>query len=378
MSGPRASGLRVGLLALMLLGVVLGILWGVRRSKPPAPPAPTAALPSAPRTPEPSAVVAPTASVPSLAPPPPEVRFPDLDSSELAARNQALLQRMQAELALDDAALLRLKEVFEASRWLGQGNPEVTEHPMTRAECRERRAQAGELPSGDTRCKSPNMVPLYDPSAGETADNAKVCIDQYEFPNLPCEYPVVWVKANQTVELCRAMGKRICDAHEWEGACAGALKTPEVEYPFGERRMMMEYLHNQKRELIWSYGKTKDHAKCATMSHKSKRCDTIAWQLCGSNTYPTGAFPDCRSPLGAFDLNGNAAEHMNLPIRPEELGSRGGLGETEMKGSWFIFSTYEAHPDDCRWRAPMWHKSRMDDSNSHRNYHLSFRCCRDL
>ena len=26
-----------------------------------------------------------------------------------------------------------------------------------------------------------------------------------------------------------------------------------------------------------------------------------------------------------------------------------------MKGSWFIFAGYEAHEDDCRWRAPAWH-----------------------
>jgi formylglycine-generating enzyme required for sulfatase activity len=79
-----------------------------------------------------------------------------------------------------------------------------------------------------------------------------------------------------------------------------------------------------------------------------------------------------------YDQHGNAAEHMNLPMKPEELGSRGGVGETEMKGSWFIFNQAPAHPDDCRFRAPGWHASRVDDPNSHRNYHLGFRCCRDV
>jgi hypothetical protein len=49
-----------------------------------------------------------------------------------------------------------------------------------------------------------------------------------------------------------------------------------------------------------------------------------------------------------------------------------------MKGSWFIFGSYEAHPDDCRWRAPDWHGSRMSDPASHSNYHLGFRCCKTL
>jgi len=79
-----------------------------------------------------------------------------------------------------------------------------------------------------------------------------------------------------------------------------------------------------------------------------------------------------------YDQHGNAAEHMNLPMKPEELGSRGGSGQTEMKGSWFIFKEAPAHPDDCRFRAPGWHATRITDPNSHANYHLGFRCCRDL
>jgi hypothetical protein len=49
-----------------------------------------------------------------------------------------------------------------------------------------------------------------------------------------------------------------------------------------------------------------------------------------------------------------------------------------MKGSWFIFQQYEAHKDDCRWRAPAWHAGRLMAKDAHMNYHLSFRCCKDL
>ena len=105
-----------------------------------------------------------------------------------------------------------------------------------------------------------------------------------------------------------------------------------------------------------------------------------AGRKCGSNTYPTGFFPDCRSPLGVYDLNGNAAEHMSLPLSEAQMASRGSteLGYTEMKGSWFIFDSYRAHEDWCRWRAPYWHGSRVMDPKSHANYHLGFRCCKTL
>ena len=51
------------------------------------------------------------------------------------------------------------------------------------------------------------MAPLYNPDTQKPRD-AKACIDQFEFPNIPCEYPVVWVKA-EAAEICQAQGKRL-------------------------------------------------------------------------------------------------------------------------------------------------------------------------
>ena len=48
-----------------------------------------------------------------------------------------------------------------------------------------------------------------------------------------------------------------------------------------------------------------------------------------------------------------------------------------MKGSWFIFDTYRAHEDWCRWRAPFWHGSRVMDEHSHANYHLELSLLQD-
>ena len=104
----------------------------------------------------------------------------------------------------------------------------------------------------------------------------------------------------------------------------------------------------------------------------------------GQDAAPTpirrATFPACRSSLDVYDLNGNAAEHMNLPLNESQMSSLGSteLGYTEMKGSWFIFDTYRAHEDWCRWRAPFWHGTRVMDERSHANYHLSFRCCKSL
>jgi len=130
--------------------------------------------------------------------------------------------------------------------------------------------------------------------------------------------------------------------------------------------------------VVWAYGSHKDHAVCATGTPKTAGCLGGGWGQCGSNTYPSGAFPACVSAFGVYDQHGNAAEHMNLPLAPEELASRGGAGATEMKGSWFVFQREEAHEDDCRWRAKDWHPSKITAMTSHENYHLGFRCCADV
>ena len=144
----------------------------------------------------------------------------------------------------------------------------------------------------------------------------------------------------------------------------------------------MRAAHNQSfaPRKRWSYGPAYEKGICGTSSQKSPDCLGDGWSKCGSNTFPDGMFPGCESPLHVYDLNGNAAEHMNLPLNTQQMSSRGSreLGYTEMKGSWFVFDAYRAHEDWCRWRAPYWHGSRVMDERSHANYHLGFRCCKSL
>ena len=298
----------------------------------------------------------------------------------LGEQRAALFRTLATQLDFSPEQVAAMRAIVEASRFIGQGNPAISHHAMSPAGCRAVRAAAGKAPREALRppCDRLNMVPVYDPGAGQTAADAPVCIDQFEFPDIACVYPVVFPTAREAALLCAAAGKRICDAHEWEGACAGALHPPEVEYEFGKPRPYATWLHNKHREIVWAYGPKKDHSRCATGAVKSATCAGGGYETCGSHTWPAGAFPGCVSPLGVYDQHGNAAEHMNLPLAPAELAGRGGTGATEMKGSWFVFARQEAHEDDCRWRAKDWHPSALMAEDSHRNYHLGFRCCKDV
>lgn len=305
-------------------------------------------------------------------------------------RNAALLERLQTVHGLSDQQMQAVREIFAGSQYIGQGNPAITVHPETRAACEAKLASlrvSYENARFQRICGAPYMAPLYD-ARTETPEDSRACIDQFEFPNIPCEYPVVWVRAGEAARICRAMGKRLCDAHEWEGACAGSLEEPDYFFELAEgvapaaAVARMQRAHNQKYagQKVWSYGPEYRTGVCATSSWKNPECEGGSWAHCGSNTFPTGMYPGCRSQLAVYDLNGNAAEHMNLPLDRAQMASRGSteLGYTEMKGSWFVFDNVRAHEDACRWRAPFWHGSRVLDPNSHRNYHLGFRCCKSL
>ncbi len=202
--------------------------------------------------------------------------------ADLVAQREELLGRRAAELSLTDEQQGAVRAIFEGSPVLGQGNPAVSVHPMTADECRAIRAGA-RIADVEPRCGAPGMVPIYDPSAGETARDARACIDQYEFPDIPCEYPVVHVTAREAVRLCEAVGKRICDAHKWEGACAGAVLEAGREYAWGRAREEMRLRHNADREIVWAYGPAKDHRLCATGSTKSAGCPGGGYGRCGSN-----------------------------------------------------------------------------------------------
>ena len=159
-------------------------------------------------------------------------------AQSLAERNELLFQQLQDIRGLSNSEINRVRQIFANSPngWMGQGNPAVTQHPLTPEEAAARlggsvaQVQASYRNRAYERiCGGPFRVPLYDPETQSPSD-ATVCADMFEYPNIPMVYPVVWVRANEAAALCAAEGGRIGDAHEWEGAAAGQLLPPD--YPF--------------------------------------------------------------------------------------------------------------------------------------------------
>ena len=100
------------------------------------------------------------------------------------------------------------------------------------------------------------------------------CLDMFEFPNRRGAVPRTFVSWNEARRLCAERGKRLPSRVEWQAAAQG------------------------KKGHRYSYGATFEKGRCNT-SATTGDFDAIQ---------PSGSLPDCRNPLGVYDLNGNVSE----------------------------------------------------------------------
>ena len=229
-------------------------------------------------------------------------------------------------------------------------------------------------------------------------EDAQVCIDQLEFPNIPCAYPGgVGACPRGRRDLCQAAGKRLCDAHEWEGRLRRAASAaPDYRFDLadgvdGQGRPCRTHAQDRTtqaraspRKTLELRARTTSPGVCAAASQQERR---LRWWRLGSDAAPTPTRPAplptvaARSACTGSQRQRRRAHEPAAGYARQRWRARGSekLGcDTEMKGSWFIFDSYRAHADWCRWRAPFWHGSRVRDPKSHANYHLGFRCCKTL
>ena len=96
-----------------------------------------------------------------------------------------------------------------------------------------------------------------------------VCVDAYEYPNVPDENPRDMVSQEQAASLCEQAGKHLCSLEEWQAACKGKDGTK------------------------YSYGSAYKQNKCNTNTKAAKR---------------SGRKEQCRSWWGMYDMNGNLWE----------------------------------------------------------------------
>jgi hypothetical protein len=252
---------------------------------------------------------------------------------------------------------------------INQGNKPMARHNISKAQCLSGlRGVVLQTEEQRAICGADYMVPIYE---GGKKDTAKFCIDIFEFPNKPCELPMVWTAPSIASVVCNYQGKRLCAQEEWNLACrADPNGGPDTAYAYGDD-LDLDICNTNKTQ----------HPNGAPRTCSVRDAQT-AWNTCNTETEPVGSFPRCRSRFGVFDQHGNIAEVMTR--KDPQLGL-----VDQLKGSaWFYVDvmrdpkkpppadTKGTYIDTCNFD-PRWHVEPMNRA-MHVNYHLGFRCCKSI
>ena len=181
-----------------------------------------------------------------------------------------------------------------------------------------------------------------------------VCIDKFEWPNIPGEKPMLGISGIAELrdeekgivmnaeKLCQSVGKRVCSAKEWIAACEGSQHN---KYPF--REDLPKYTPGDNTGLC-NY----DKKYRAVHEYKVFIRDEQEMNYLDQSE-PAGSRKDCVSQNGAWDMMGNAEEWVRC-----KNGNEG----------WCLASRFWAEPRSCKAlvtsHSPRWHY-----------YNSSHRCC---
>lgn len=174
-----------------------------------------------------------------------------------------------------------------------------------------------------------------------------VCIDAYEWPNMPGERPLLSASGEPEAignpidaeMLCLSVGKRPCTRTEWMSACRGPGGSM---YPYG----------NIYDPNACNTGARWKEVNAEKVAKRNKRELTKLDQ-----SSPAGSFDRCVSPAGAYDMVGNAEEWVHCDSGEYGWCLVGGFWATKNATCSYVVITH----------SPKWHY-----------YQTSFRCCRDL
>ncbi len=154
-----------------------------------------------------------------------------------------------------------------------------------------------------SRCVAKERVPM------------RFCVDRYEYPNQKGELPSLLVSWMEAKKICESAGKRLCTEREFNFACEGEAMLP---YTYGfvrdASKCNIDRAYRKRERKLYRYEKCMKRPACR--EHLAELDQRV----------PAGSMPDCISPFGVHDMNGNINEWVELPGKqyPDRSGLKGG------------------------------------------------------
>jgi sulfatase modifying factor 1 len=158
--------------------------------------------------------------------------------------------------------------------------------------------------------------------------------------------PQGYISAKKAEGACRASGKRLCHPVEWRAACGGSEGTA---FPYGPKREPGKCHDSGASPMITFHVNTMRRGWGLTELNDPRNN-----QLEGTVS-KTGAFPDCVSDQGVYDMVGNLSEWT------------ADTNGTFQGGLWLDTSQ---HGDGCAYRT-------TSHGYEYHDYSTGFRCCAD-
>ena len=212
-------------------------------------------------------------------------------------------------------------------------------------------ASAPLLVEPQTSRLAPPVAAYAGPCAGDMVQVGAYCIDRYEAPNAPNEYPLVMESAVTAEKWCRDRGKRLCDEDEWERACAGPQR---FAYPYGntyeDARCADEKTWILKDEPTITMWPEKPAMGEVTRLYQAEKSGTRA---------------RCVSGYGAFDMTGNVEEW--VVSRQSKKAPRANVHV--LKGCYWS-GCYGGSKPTCT-------STNAAHADTFKFYETGFRCCQD-
>ncbi len=191
------------------------------------------------------------------------------------------------------------------------------------------------LEFADSKCLSKERKPM------------RFCIDKHEWPNQVGQKPAFMVTWGYAEAACSKLDKRLCSEAEFTFACEGEELLP---YAYGlqrdDKRCNIDKPYVQPRFRLQPYDDCLKSRTCKAHMEELDQREVI------------GERPNCGSPFGAFDINGNVNEWVVMPNTQAPW--RSGL-----KGGWW-------GPSRSRCRPVV-----TSHNENYVGYEVGFRCCRD-